>query len=251
MTDILLLQCAGLEGRLRPIAGVRYVPSSCDELSHHLTADIPPAMLIIDSASLVEGVIRLLDALSRRGLLPPVIVWLQTTDAKTLATAWQLLHASTTLVFSLNELRDEIRSRAHQYAASPAAYLKQRRSLTCRAVRLLDLLEADPAMRTLPIDKLAQKCGTSRAGLYSLLASSGLPTPEHLQMLFRLWPAIIWLRRGATTDESAAHAQLSDGRSLRRALNIRFRRNSTAIRACQDWRQLIDAWLESHGNTAR
>ena len=204
MTDVLLLQRADTSVTLKPLATVRYVSATHDELPQHLLSDVPPAMLIIDSTMLTERTVRLVETLSRRNLLPQTTVWLKSMDPETVNAAWQLARFNVSAAFSQDDLHRVIRERTEVYLGSPASYLQHVRHVTCaRTLRLMHLLETETPMRSLSMEKLARMCGTSRTGLYTCIAKAGLPTPEQLQMLFRLWPAVTSLRRGATIDQSA------------------------------------------------
>ncbi|HEY0811436.1 MAG TPA: hypothetical protein VGD49_14805 [Longimicrobiales bacterium] len=244
MADVLLLQSSSAKPAFEPLAGVRIVPSVVDDLTSRLLATDAPAMLIIDSEALGPRTVRMVEVLSKRKLLPQTAVWLKSLDSTTMAAAWGLAKYDVTAAFNLEDLQNLISESTQIYAGTPMAYLRRRFTIGCKTtLRLLKCLDQHADTHRLAMRVLAHRCGASRTALYMRVAAAGLPSPEHLQMLFRMWPAIMLLRRDGTLEESAAVAHFADGRSFRRALRIRFGQTASGVRAYAAAHELLDHWL--------
>ena len=246
MVEVLFLQIELSRLRIAPVEGVSFVRAERDHLLGRLLSDSPPAMLVLDSTILGPATARTVEALFKRNLLPPTVVSLNS-DPTLLSAAWTLAQFGVAAAFGPDELRTMVIEAAKLHDSNPGAYLKTKQAVSCATtLRLLTQLDTVAESRLLPITELASQCRTTRNALYYRVAAAGLPTPEQMQMLFRLWPAVTVLRRGGTLDEAADRAFLADSRSLRRALRLRFAHHTSDLRAYRNGRDLLDHWLRLH-----
>jgi AraC-like DNA-binding protein len=217
------------------------------ELVSRLLQTNPPSVVVIDSEVLSPRFAKTLTALSNRRLLVPSILAVWQVNAMQLPAAWELAKLGVHLGTTTDEIEHQIERVERAVGGTPARFLVERLSIECATVqRVLNALSKDQDAPQLSINDLALRCKTTRTTLYNRFDASGLPAAEQVQMLFRLWPAVLDLTRGARIADAAERASLSDTRSLRRALRTRLNTSTKELKSINSTQAVLERWVDLH-----
>ena len=140
--------------------------------------------------------------------------------------------------------RELPRAIEHDTGVSPTQALLNRFPTDSETVlAFLQLLDTEPSSRALSIARLAARLGHSRAAFFARLRREGLPTPNRVQLLYKLTAAVEALSAGRSAETAATAAGYSSARALTEALGrVRLSRRKARSMAPSD---LFRQWLAS------
>lgn len=215
-----------------------------------LISNPAPAALVVPAERLDDRGRGVLQALHARGLLRPTAIYFHRVDLDLLRKAWPLAGLGVRLLTEGGDLRAQVGRLLDAEATQVAELLVRRLGIENRVVRrLLALLAERGDLLGAPIVELAAQLRIARSTLYEAVASSGLPSIEQIQFLFRLLPAVRVLQAGGRAEDAAYVAGLADARSLRKVLRRRINTTIEDVRGQRGVQWLVERWITLHRRT--